>query len=210
MPVTGLVRCVHAGLRAWRPFLACRLLRRVFPFAGLGVHLLQRDVGIIGQPIARITMQEIFESLPRLGGIVEIVFIDLADGEQGVEPVSAAGILLAQEVVLFDGAAQNLVVVKAPAHLDHQLGRRHHARVRLRRRWGTEVDAPVRIDYALIFAASALARGAAVESLPHALRFGELLTSPRIVVQNARRGAHHRQQNEQQRCAKANGAAASS
>ena len=115
-----------------RLLLARRLLRRAFHFVGLGVDFLHRRARIVGQPVARIAMQKVFEGRARLFRIVEIVLVDLADREQRVEAVFAAGIFLAQKAVFVDGAAQDLVVVKAPPHLDHKFGGRHHARVRLR------------------------------------------------------------------------------
>jgi hypothetical protein len=77
-------------------------------------------------------MKKVLEDRPRLFRIVKIVLIDLADREERVEAVFAAGIFLAQETVLFDGAAQDLVIVKAPAHLDHEFSGRHYARIRFR------------------------------------------------------------------------------
>src|ERR1019366_4592242 len=175
-----------------RPLLARRLPRRTFHFVGVGVDFLHRGAGIIGQTVARIAMQKVFEDRARLFGIVEIVLVDLANRKERVEAVFAAGIFLAQEAVLFDGAAQNLVVVKAPPHLDHEFGGRYHARVRLRRGGRAEVNAAVRVDHALVFAASALSNGTAIESLPHAFRFGKLLTGPGVVVMDAGRCGNQR------------------
>ena len=127
---TGVIN-ITTDLR--RPLLlARRLLRRAFHCVRLGIDFFHRRAGIIGQPVARIAMKKVFKDGTRLFGIVEIVLVDLADREERVEAVFAAGIFLAQETVLVDGPAQNLVVVKAPAHLDHQFGGRHYARIRLR------------------------------------------------------------------------------
>jgi hypothetical protein len=62
----------------------------------------------------------------------------------------------------------------------------------------------------LIFAATAFSHRTAVESLPHALRLGELLTSPGIVVMDAGRSGNQRQNHQQKRSAKVKGVAASS
>ena len=110
--------------------LAHRLLRRALHCVRVGVDFFHRRAGILGQPVARIAMKKVFEDRARLFGIVEIVLVDLADREERVEAVFAAGIFLAQETVLADGAAQNLVIVKAPPHLDHEFGGRHYARIR--------------------------------------------------------------------------------
>src|SRR5258708_26636855 len=111
-------------------------------------------------------MKKVFEGRARLFGIVEIVLINLADREERVEAVFAAGIFLAQEAVLFDGAAQDLVIVKAAAHLDHKFGGRDHAGVRLRRGGGAKVDTPIRVDHALGLAASTLSSRTALARLP--------------------------------------------
>jgi len=138
------------------PVLACRLLRAC-SLRWLGVHLLQRDVGSWTADCADNDAGNLRKSsAPRW--IVEIVFIDLADGEQGVEPVSAAGILLAQEVVLFDGARRILLSSKRrPISTSARPSppRSGPPSTTL----GNRSRRSVRIDYALIFAASALARG---------------------------------------------------
>ena len=155
-------------------------------------------------------MHEVCEGRARLFRIVEIVLVNLADREQRVEAVFAARIFLAQKAVLFDGAAQNLVVVKAPPHLDHEFRGRHHARVRLRRCGRAEVNAPVGVDHPLVFVASALSQRTPIESLPHAFRLGEFLAGPGVVVADASQCGSQWQQRQQQHCAKAKGVATSS
>ena len=190
--------------------LARGLLRQVLLFGRCGIEFLHRRPGIVAQPVARIALKKIIESRPRLYRIIKIVLIDLGDRKERVEAVPAARIFLAQKAILLNGAAQNFVIVKAPPHLDHEFGRRHDARVRLRRRGRAKVDGAIGIENPLIFAAGALRLRTAVQSLPHALRFGELLTSPRIVVVDASRRGNQRRQHQQQHDAKAKGAAASS
>ncbi len=192
-----------------RPLLGC-LLRRAFHCVRLGIDFFHRRAGIVSQPVARIAMKKVFEGRARLFGIAEIVLINLADGEERVEAVFAAGIFLAQEAVLFDGAAQDLVIVKAAAHLDHEFGGRDHARVRLRRGGRAKVNTAIRVDHTLVFAASTLSSGTAIERLPHAFRLAELLTSPIIVVMDASPCGRQRQDRQKERHAEAKGAAASS
>src|SRR5580658_3911153 len=139
-------------------------------------------------------MQKVLECRPRLYWIVEIVFVNLSDRKQGIEAILAARIFLAQEAILINGATQNLVVVKPPSHLDHQFGRRYHARIRLRRRWRPEVHPPVRIDDPLVFLTSTLAEGTPVQRFAHALRFGELLTGPMVVVMDTSGSRNERKQ----------------
>ena len=51
----------------------------------------------------RISANEFGESCSRADRIIEIVAVDLADGHQGFESVTAAGIFTAQEFILIDG-----------------------------------------------------------------------------------------------------------
>ena len=65
-------------------------------------------------------LEEILEG--GFGGVVvlEVFLIDLADGEEGIGAVLAAGILLAEEFVLGDGVFEELVVLKGAALFGEQ------------------------------------------------------------------------------------------
>ena len=54
--------------------------------------------------------------------IVEIVFVNFADGEERVKTKLAPRIFLTKKSILFDGGAQDVFVVEGPTHLDQQLG----------------------------------------------------------------------------------------
>ncbi len=88
--------------------------------------------GIVGQPIVRIAAQKILEGARAASKSLKIVLVNLADGEQPIETVLAAGILAAQELILLDGLVQDFVVVETPSHFHQRLGNRHHAGIGFR------------------------------------------------------------------------------
>ena len=64
----------------------------------------------------------------RCGGIAEVVFIYLADGEQRFQAILAAGVLAAQELILADGGTEVLLVrLKLASHGGQEFGNRHDA-----------------------------------------------------------------------------------
>src|SRR5258708_40316832 len=75
----------------------------------------------------RIAVQKFLKRGTCLVRIVEIVFVDFADGEQRVKAILTARIFAAQEFVLSDGAVQNPFVFEAAPHLDQCLGHSHYA-----------------------------------------------------------------------------------
>ncbi len=140
----------------------------------------------------RVSQQKLIEYCTSLLGIVQIVFIDFADGEQRIAAVLAAGILLAQEPVLRDGLVQDLVVIEAPPHLDQRLGNRHHTGIGLGRSRGAVIDVPVGVDNALVVAARALGRRTTVQGFPHPVGCGESIPSPGFTVMRAGISRHSR------------------
>src|ERR1022692_4058125 len=86
-----------------RPCLFSSLFR-LHGFLGLCL-LVQLDdglTGIVGEAIVGITTQKLLKSRPRRFGVVQIVLVNFADGEQAIKTILAAGILAAQELVLLD------------------------------------------------------------------------------------------------------------
>ena len=176
---------VSAQARIRSMLLPRRLLRRVLHFFRFGVDSLDRGSRVIRQMISRIPVHKILKRRPRFLRIVQVVLVNLPNREQGIETIFAAGIFLAQKAILINRAPQNFVVVKAPPHLDHQFGSRHHARVRLRRCRRAEVNATVRLDHPLVFVPGAFSQRTPVESFAHAFRFSELLARPTVVVMDS-------------------------
>ena len=63
----------------------------------------KRLAGLVRQMVVRIALEKFFEYQLGLGRVFEIILINLADGEQRIETVAAAGIFAAQKLVLADG-----------------------------------------------------------------------------------------------------------
>ena len=85
-------------------------------------------------------MQKLLKGGSRRFGIVEIVFVDFADGEQPVEAVLAAGILAAQKFILLDRLIQDFVVVETPSHFHQRLGHGNHAGISFGRSGRSQID----------------------------------------------------------------------
>src|SRR5215831_1748241 len=107
--------------------LLCVFLRLGFLIAALLLEFDNDLLSIFGQTVMRIAVQEFFECPTRLGWVVQIIFVDFADREKSVCAILAARILLAQKLVLSNRFFEDLVVVKAPAHLDQHLGNGYRA-----------------------------------------------------------------------------------
>ena len=122
----GLGRCgalsfilaLSALLPCGRLCVFCLLICGVPLLLSLAIQLGDGLLSILGEAVAGIAAQDFLEGRAGFVGIVEVVFVDLPDGEQGVEAILAAGVLTAQELVLSDGVIQNLVGFEATAHLD--------------------------------------------------------------------------------------------
>ena len=149
--------------------------------------------------VVRITVEKFLEYLFGLGLVFQIILIDLAHGEERIDAVAAAGVFAAQELVLADGRAQGLVIVKAPAHLRQQFGHGNHAGVCLGASRRTVVHAPVGGDHALVFVAALLRGGKIVQGLPHALCGGVLGARPGLGLAPCLQRQRREQQQEQGR-----------
>src|ERR1035437_6162366 len=161
-------------------------LRRSLSLAiRFAVEIDDRPLGIFGQAILRIAVQKLLKNSAGLLGIVEIVFVDLAYGEQGVAPISAARILPPQELVLSNSLVQDFVVVEPAAHLDQRLRNRNHAGIGLDRRRRPVIAAAVSVDDPLIVMPRALAWRTSVERFPHALRTGKAVARPGVAMMRA-------------------------
>ncbi len=132
--------------------------------AGLfGLDLSQRIACVVGQTAARVALQELLESGLGVFVVFEVIAVDLPDGEQGLNPAPAAGILAAQELVLCDRGLGNLGIAQGAAHLRQQSGHGSHAGVGFAGDGRGVVHAAVSIDHPLIFAPGALACRTPVE-----------------------------------------------
>ena len=101
----------------------------------------------------RVAVHDLLESFARFVVLFQVVLIDLADGEEGVEAILAAGIFAAEEFVLRDGGAQGLLVVEGAAAFGEQLGYGDDAGIGLAAAGRGVIDAAVGIHDALVFAA---------------------------------------------------------
>src|SRR5256885_5546962 len=84
---------------------------------------------IFREPVTRIALEEILENCPGLRWIVQVVLIDLANREQRIAAMLAAGMLAAQEFILGDGLLKDGVIVKAAARFGQRLGYGYRARI---------------------------------------------------------------------------------
>ena len=133
------------------------------------VHLRDGLARIGGKLQMRIAADDLLESFPRFVVLLQIILVDLADGEQGVEAILAAGIFAAEKLVLRDGGTQRLLIVEGAPAFGEQLGHGHDAGVGLAAGGRRVVDAAIGVDDALVFAAGTLAAAASVELLAHSL-----------------------------------------
>src|SRR5207302_1982011 len=101
------------------------LIRLSLAIRSLAVQAGDGLLGVLGQATAWVAAEEFLERGAGFVRIVEIVFVDFADGEKGVEAIFAAGIFAAQELVLGDGSVEDLVVLEAAAHLHQRFGCRY-------------------------------------------------------------------------------------
>src|SRR5437870_173744 len=148
----------------------------------------QRLFCIVSKSVARIAVQKFLKSNARLAGVIEFILVDLANGEQRVEPVFASRIFAAQEFVLMNGGAQDVVIVEAASHLHQQLSYCDHAGIGFGGGRRTKVDAAVGVNHALVFVAASVSDRTAVQRFAHVPGSGESLASP--VFPMARTGTH--------------------
>ena len=163
---------------------------------------------IFCQAVLWIAVQKLFKGTPCLLSIVEVVFINLTDREEGVASIFAARILPPQELILCNGLIQNLVVVEAAAHFDQRLRHRDHAGICLGRGGRAVVDAAVGIEDPLVVAPRTLAGRASIKRFPHALGAGKAFVSPCFPVMRPRIGRQSGEGQQQQRRSPARGAPA--
>src|SRR6185369_4330011 len=146
----------------------------------------------------RVALQEILEGALRFSTVVQVVLVNLANREQRIDTILAAGILLAQELVLLDCRSENRVVFESPSYLDLQFGNCDHAGIGFGRGRRPEIYSPVSVDHALILLTGPLLRRAAIQRFAHALGGVELAARPGVGLAHASMGWHDRQQRDQQ------------
>ena len=159
-------------------------LLRIRYFRGFR-FLVQVDDGLPGsvsQAIVGIVAQKILERSARGIGIVEVVFINLADREQAVKAIFAAGIFPPQELVLLDGLIQDFVVVEAPAHLDQRFRDCNHAGVGFGGGGCSQIHGAISIDHALVIMTCSLRGRPSVQRLAHPLSGSKVLARPGVRV----------------------------
>ena len=140
----------------------------------------QRFTCVVCPMVARVAAEEFLKCSPRFPRIIEVVLVELPNGKQGVRAVLASGILTAQKSVLPDRLAQDVVIVQAFSHLNHQLGHGHHTGISFRRGGRAVVDPPVGIDRLLVVVPGAVRRRTPMQSLPHALGGRKLRARPSL------------------------------
>ena len=86
----------------------------------------QLDSGFVGQRVLRIKPQKLLKCRPGTLAVVQVAQINLALGEQRAETIAAAGIGLAQKLVLADCIAQGLLILKDPPFLGQQIRHRRN------------------------------------------------------------------------------------
>src|ERR1700685_4250179 len=133
----------------------------------------------------RVAAQKLLERGARLLRVVEVVLINLANGEQCVEAVLAAWVFTAQKAVLRNRLFQNFVVFKAPSHFHQRLGDGNHAGIGLRRSGRPVINATVSVKNLLIITAGSVGDGTPVERLAHPLGRGTTGARPGFIVAGA-------------------------
>ncbi len=100
----------------------------------LGVAELGQRLFRLGRAlVVGVAPQEFLEGRARVVCIVEVICINLPDGEEGLHAVFTSGIFPAQEQILANGGMQVFLSGRELApHLRQQLSNRHDAFVRLR------------------------------------------------------------------------------
>ena len=164
------------------------LLRSLFLGVRFAAEFDRLPPGVFCQSVLGIAMQKLLKNPASLLAIVEIVFINLAYGEQSVATIFATRILPPQELVLGNGLIQNLFVFKVAPHLHQGLRDRNHAGVCLGRRRRPVINVAIGVDDPLIVVTRALRWRTPVERFPHPLRTGKALTSPGFTVMSTRAG----------------------
>lgn len=113
-------------------------------------HLLPR---LLCQPMMWIEPLKLLKRFASVLFVVEIVFVDLADAEQRVDPRLASWILLAKKFVLLNRGVQNRLIFKAPPFFFHQFGAGNHAGIGFGGSGRPEVDPFVSVDDTLVVGA---------------------------------------------------------
>src|SRR5579864_6620273 len=172
-----------AAWSCFRLLLRLRVYLRLSPlvdrlFLEFGNGLLR----ILHQAVAWIALQKLFKRGSRLVGIVQIVFVDFTDGEQRVATIFAAGILLAQKLVLGNRGIQDLVIFETTAHLDQRFGHCNCAGIGLAGSRRAVVDAAIGVENALVVAPGTFGRGTAIQGFPHALGGSKVIPRPGFAV----------------------------
>ena len=144
-------------------------------------------------------MEKLLKCQFGLGRVFEIILVDLADGEQRIKAVAAAGIFPAQKLVLADGGVQGLVIVKAPAHFRQQFSHGNDAGIRLGRSRRAVIHAAIGGNHALVFLTVLLRGRKAVQGLPHTFCGGVLRARPSLRLTPCLQGQRGEQQQEHSR-----------
>ena len=153
-------------------------------------------------------MQKFLKHAAGMLRIVQVVLVNLANSKQRIAPVLAAGIFLAQELILRNRLIQNLVIIEPPPHLHQRLRHGHHAGIGLGRSRRAKINAAISIDHALVVVPGSVRRRASVERLAHPFRGGKAVPRPRIRVARTGMGGHSRKGRQQQQRSPAHAALA--
>ena len=130
--------------------------------------------------IVGIAAEKFLEGSTRSFGVVEVVFVNFADGKEAVETVFAARIFTAQELVLGDGLFQNFVVIEVAAHFNQRFGNGDDAGIGFGGNRRAEVDTAIGVQHALVVMTSAIGGRPSVEGLAHPLGTGEVIARPAL------------------------------
>src|SRR5437660_8557314 len=101
-------------------------------------------------------LQKIFKRGFGLLAVIQVVAIDLRDGEKGFSAVLASGIFTAQKDQLANCIFEALGIVQNAALVAQQLSHGEHAFVGLGRGWRSVIDLAVGLNYFLEITAGTL------------------------------------------------------
>ncbi len=133
------------------------------------VDFVQLAACLLRQRVPRVGFEKLLKLFSGRFAIANVMPVNLALGDESGEAVSAAGILLTQELILADGIVQELFVGEEPALLGQQPGDGKDAGIRFRRCGIAVIDGAICIENPLIVETGTLGRGMGFQGFLQAL-----------------------------------------
>lgn len=128
--------------------------------------------------MAGIAPEKFLEGGASVSRLIQVIFVDFSNGKQGIWARLATRILAAQKLVLFDGGAQQGIVLELPAHLKQQFRCGDDTGIRLGAGGAPEINAAVSINYTLVIVTAALALRLRRESFAQASGVFKFISCP--------------------------------